>query len=101
VARRTFLLEVYLPRTAPGGLATAAARARSVTEEMRLAEGVPVRFLRSIFLLNDETCFHVFEAETSGDVEAAGARAGIRADRVIEAINYESPHAGPQPRGHQ
>jgi len=51
-----------------------------------------VRFLRSIFLPHDETCFYVFEAPSTLEVTTAAARAGIRADRIVEAISIE---AGP------
>jgi hypothetical protein len=86
-----YIVEVYEPRTSAGGCAAAAARARSVTEEMR-ADGTDVRFLRSIFLPPDETCLHLFEAPSPLEVTRAAARAGIRADRIVEAISIE---AGP------
>jgi hypothetical protein len=88
VAGRIFVLEAYLPRTASGGLAATAARASSVTEAMR-REGMQVRFLRSFFMPDDETCFHVFEAVSDREARSAGARAGISADRVLEAIDIE------------
>ena len=84
-----YIVEVYEPRTGAGGGAAAAARAHSVAEQMR-AEGSGVRFLRSIFLPHDEMCFYVFEAASPKEVTEAAARAGIRANRVVEPVSIEA-----------
>jgi hypothetical protein len=89
VTTGAYIVEVYEPRTGAGGCAAAAARASSVTEEMR-AEGTEVRFLRSLFIPCDETCLYVFEAASLVEVTRAAAQTGIRPGRVVEAISIEA-----------
>jgi hypothetical protein len=56
-------------------------------------EGTPIRYLRAIFLGDEETCFHVYEADSPGLVEEASRRAAIPVERVIEALDVD-PSAG-------
>jgi hypothetical protein len=49
-------------------------------------EGTDVRFLRSIFVPEDETCFYLFEATSADTVREAAARAGLAFGRVAEAV---------------
>jgi len=46
--------------------------------------GSPVRFVRSFFVPEDETCFLVFEAASAEDVRAAALLAGLRFEHVAE-----------------
>ena len=50
-------------------------------------EGQQVRFLRSIFVPEEETCFYLYEASSAEAVRAAAARAGLRFHRVTEAVS--------------
>jgi hypothetical protein len=79
-----YLVELYLPRnsTAP---AEAARRARSSATAMS-REGQRIRYLRSIFVPDDETCFLLFEAASPELVGEASRRAAIEYDRIVEAI---------------
>ena len=45
--------------------------------------------LRRSFLGADETCFHLYEADSSEAVFEASRRAAIPVDRVVEAIYIE------------
>ncbi len=76
-----FLIEVYASQHEP----RAAARARLAAEEVT-REGTPVRYLRSIFVPEDETCFYLYEASSVEAVRAAAARAELRSDHLAEAI---------------
>jgi hypothetical protein len=40
-----------------------------------------------IFLPEEETCFHLYEAASVGDVREAAARAGIGCERVVDAVD--------------
>ena len=80
-----YLAELYLSKTGSDGLREAAARARSAAEELS-REGRPVRYVRALFLGEDETCFHVYEAATAASVLEAAERAGISVERVVEAV---------------
>jgi Protein of unknown function (DUF4242) len=48
-------------------------------------EGTRVRYLDTIFLPGDETCFHLLEAGSEEDVRAVARNAGIDADRIVPA----------------
>lgn len=79
-----YLLESYVPRTGADTLRDVAAHARSTAKAMT-EEGTPVRYVRSIFLAEDEVCFHVYEAPSAEAASEAGRRAGIAFERVIAA----------------
>jgi hypothetical protein len=85
---KTYLLEAYLSKSVTDGPAVAD-RAACAAEEMR-REGAAVRYLRGIFIPQDETCFHIFEAGSEADVRDAAARAGIHAERVLETTTLEA-----------
>jgi hypothetical protein len=76
-----FLAEFYLPKSASATVDAGAARARHAAGELA-AGGTPIRFIRSIFLPDDETCFFLFEADTVNAVHDAAARAGLRFDHI-------------------
>jgi hypothetical protein len=80
-----YLAELYLPQTGSDGLREAVARARSAAQELT-REGAPVRYLRSIFVPEDETYFLLYEAGSAEAVAEASARAGIAAERIVEAV---------------
>ena len=77
----TYLIEAYV---AGGDIADLQDRARATAAAMR-GEGREVRYLRSVLVRADETCFHLFEAASVSVVEAAVARAGLACDRIVEA----------------
>jgi len=84
----TFLAELYFSRASAGELRDAALRARSAAESMT-GEGTPIRYLRAIWLGDEETCFHVYEAGSPELVQEASRRAAIPVERVIEALDVD------------
>jgi hypothetical protein len=78
----SFLVEVYTP---------AAAASAEIERRLRVASaqltraGTPVRYLRSIFVPEDETCFYLLEARAVEAVREASVQAGISAARIVEA----------------
>ena len=72
----TFVIESYLSRTGTGELDAAAARLRAAIEEMPESAG-RVRYLRSMFVPDDEMCFHVIEAPSRELAVEAARRAGL------------------------
>ena len=80
-----FLLELYMPRTAAHSARRGAESARAAADELSRA-GTPVRFVRAIFVPDDETCFYVFEAASAEVVRLAAERASLAADRVAAIV---------------
>jgi hypothetical protein len=84
-----FLLEFYVPRSDDTAVIAASDRARCAAAELR-RRGTPVRYLRSIFVSEDETCFFVYEAESADNVRHAARLAGLPSARIVEAIASEA-----------
>jgi hypothetical protein len=94
----TYVAERYLPGITREKLLQATRRARRASTEMT-AEGTPVRYLRSIFLPEDETSYCLFEASSREAVERANHRADVPFDRVMEAVDLDRGDAGSTPDG--
>lgn len=54
-----------------------------------LSEGNSVRYVRSILIPGDETCLHLVEADSPERVAEAFERAGLAADRIVEAVDLQ------------
>jgi hypothetical protein len=80
----SFLVEVYTPAGSPVG--DAERRAARAAEQLS-GEGTPVRYLRAIFVPEDETCFFFFEAPSVALAGEVSRRAAIEFDRIVA---YES-----------
>ena len=83
---RRWLVETYLARGAAAERVAREQRARSAVDELT-RETKPIRFDRSIHVLEDEICFFVFDAPSSQDVALVAQRAGLDAFRIVEAIS--------------
>jgi hypothetical protein len=79
-----FIAESYEPNPAATRALVAAALRRAAAEVA--AEGENVRYIRSIVVPEDETCFHVFESASATAVLEASVRAQIVCTRIVEAI---------------
>ena len=79
-----FVVERYRSSSDPDSLRAVAARLAAGARRMS-PEGTPVRYVSTIFLPGDETCLHVFEADSEADVLAVTRRAGIEIDRIVPA----------------
>jgi hypothetical protein len=58
-----------------------------------------VRYLRSIVIPGDQTCLHLVEADSAAQVAEAFDRAGLQADRIVEAVGLQAPTANEKERG--
>jgi hypothetical protein len=83
-----YTVELRLPETGWTDIRDATARARQVTEELR-REGHHVRFLRSIFVPEDDACFFLYEGPSARVVKAAALRAELGVLRVDEALRLD------------
>jgi hypothetical protein len=90
-----YLAELYLPRKGSSSLREAATRAHQAADAMT-REGTPIRYLRALFLGDDEVCFHLYEAASPDLVREASRRAAIPVERVTETLDVD-PDAPPDP----
>jgi hypothetical protein len=83
---REFVTEAYLPAARSDVAASRAGAARDAAEQLT-SEGTPVHFVHSIFIPEDETCLHLYRAESIDDVRAVATRASLPVDRIAEAVS--------------
>jgi uncharacterized protein DUF4242 len=81
----SYCLELYLPRGSLARVEAAADQARLAAQELSRS-GVPIRYVRTTFLEEDETCFQLFEADSADDVAEAARRAGLQSGRIMLAV---------------
>ena len=86
----SYLVEVYLPQSRADEARATGHRARAAAEQLS-REGVPIRYVRTTFLPDDETCFHLFEAASAEVFEEASSRAQLGRARVVLAIEASRP----------
>ncbi len=80
-----YLAELYLSRSDRTALLKEAESARRAAEEVN-REGLQVRYVHSIFVPDEETCFFLYEAVSADAVREAARRAALPLERVSEAF---------------
>ena len=80
-----FLVEAYVARSNGSDLTRVVGRLHLAAETLT-SSNVPVRYLRSILVPADETCFHLFESPSIEAVEEIGRCAELTFARVTEAV---------------
>jgi hypothetical protein len=85
-----YVVEVYVSRLSASVLDETSAQARRAAEELSRA-GTPVVYTCSIFLLEDETCFHFFEAPSLEAIQETCSRLGLTSKRIAEATSVGLP----------
>jgi uncharacterized protein DUF4242 len=86
----TYLVEAYMPRSHAREARAAGRRARAAADDLS-REGRPVRYVRTTFLPDDETCFHLFDAVSAEAVEEVSRRAQLGRARVVSAVVIPRP----------
>jgi hypothetical protein len=81
----SYCFELYLPRASAARLEETASRVRLAAEALS-TDGIPINYVRTTYLAEDETCFHLFEADSAEDVAEAALRAGLPTGRVTRAV---------------
>jgi hypothetical protein len=80
----TYLIEAYV---AIGDMTDLQERARAAAEAMK-NEGYVIRYLRSVLIRADETCFYLFDAVSEDAVVELARRARLDYERIVEAEEY-------------
>jgi hypothetical protein len=83
---REFVAEPYVPSCDPEAAARGADAARAAAEQLS-REGAAVRFVRLIFIPQDETCIYLYLADSVEAVRAAAALASLPFEGVCEAVS--------------
>ena len=79
----SFLVEAYTPQDT--SLEDVERRAGHAADQLSRA-GRCVRYLRSIYVAEDEICFHLFDADSAEEVRLASDHARLDAQRIVEAV---------------
>jgi hypothetical protein len=89
-----YCIELYLPRASASRIEEAAAEAQRAAGAS--ASGGRVRYLRTTYLADDETCLHFFEAPSVEHMTEAAQRAGLTTGRITRSVD---PHNDDLPQG--
>jgi hypothetical protein len=82
----TYLVEHYWPGITTETFRETAERVRTTAEAMARG-GTAIRYLHSTMIPADESAFCVLDAGSMELVEQLYARAGIRFDRIVDALD--------------
>jgi len=85
-----YCLELYLAGGSRAAVEEAAGRARAAAESFR-PDGRYVRYVRSTYLPEDETCLHFFAAASREHVAKAARQAGLTGGRITRSIDADQP----------
>ena len=80
-----FLIELYVARDDVAAVVRRVEAVRVAAEELS-GDGLLIRYHRSMFVPEDETCFLVFEADRIEDVELAATQARLAFERIAELV---------------
>jgi hypothetical protein len=89
-----FLAETYTPWLAPGIAAPCAADVARAAEHAS-GPGAAARFLGAVAVPEEETCFWLYQAPSAAAVGAAMTAAGLRPDRIMQAVALRPPMLPP------
>jgi len=90
-----FLAETYTPRLAAAPCAGDVARA----DAQASGPQAPVQFLGAVAVPEEETCFWLYQAPTTAAVCAAMTAAGLRPERIMQAVALRPPTPTPGAAG--
>jgi hypothetical protein len=79
-----YCLELYLPHASASQIEEAAAHAQRAAGTF--AGGGRVRYLRTTYLADDETCLHFFEAASVEHLADAARRVGLASERITRSV---------------
>jgi hypothetical protein len=94
----TFLVERYWPGVTEEMLRSAVERLRRAVEGM-VGEGIPIRYLRSTLVPEDESVFSLFAGGSIDDVAMVNRRSGVPFDRIVHATELTGAISSPGSAG--
>jgi Protein of unknown function (DUF4242) len=77
----SFLVESYVPKVADPAPSELVTRLDAAAKAL----GSEIRYVRAIFVPEDETCFYLFEGPSAEAVRLVSERAGLGYERILEA----------------
>jgi hypothetical protein len=80
-----YLIELYVGAADAGAVERDAERVRAAADE-ETRTGKPVRYLGSIFVPEDETCYLLFEADSADTVRETAVRASLQVEHLASAV---------------
>lgn len=89
----SYIVERYVPGLTPVQVVAAATRVKRASARLT-EEGVRVRYLRSTYVPEDETCFDLFEGRDEAAVRKANERADVSFERIVEAVDVSAEELG-------
>lgn len=89
-----YLVEVYQSRSPANAASPSPADVAHAADQLT-HEGKPVRLLQSLFVPEDETCFFLFDAQSSEAVVEAASRSGLRFERLVRAEDAWTSNSRP------
>jgi Nickel responsive protein SCO4226-like len=85
----SFIVEQYLPGVTLDQVLAAAARAKHASARLS-GGGVPVRYLRTTYIPEDESCFSTFEGPDASSIRDVNEIAEIPFERIVEAVDVSA-----------
>ena len=89
---RTYFVDAYVPHLDAATAAVLSARLQTAVEELR-EEGLPLAWIRSFALLDEDTYVWMIKAAEPDHVVLIQRRAGVEFDHIVEATADETPTA--------
>jgi hypothetical protein len=85
---RTFFVESYVPQLDAARVAVLSSRLQTAVEQLR-EEGLPLAWIRSFALLDEDTFVWMVEATQLDQIALIERRAGVELDHVVEVVTGE------------
>ncbi len=85
-----FMVELYVSRIDAGAVERAVRRARLAADELT-RDGTPVRYVRSLHVKEDETCFLLLEADSIETIRELARAALLPVEHVAEVAQEPEP----------
>jgi hypothetical protein len=92
-----YLLELYVSGGGSAAAGAGTARVRAAADTVT-AQGATVRYLRSMLVAADETCFVLLEADTAQSVQDVAVLAQVPSNRISEVAYLPDLVGAPRPR---